>query len=251
MTSNTEPTTGATEAGGVAAGMRAGIPIAIGYLPAAFAFGAAASGIGLGVAEAGALSAFVFSGANQVFLLAAIPAGMAPALIVGLTSAASLRHLLYGLVLRPRIGGTRRQRLIFAAGLTDEVFATALARPADAPPPSGPWLIGLALTAWAAWFTGTLIGAAAGEALRASSTAAGEAMAFALPALFAALVIGAARRAVLVPMLLAAAAAAALIQLGQPDLAIPAGALMALTARRRGASAQPGGDAAQDAGHMP
>ena len=223
-------------------GMRAGLPTAIGYLPAAFAIGAAASGIGLGVAEAGALSAFVFSGANQVFLLAAIPAGMAPALIVGLTSAASLRHLLYGLVLRPRIGGTLRQRLIFAAGLTDEVFATALARPADAPRPSGPWLIGLALTAWAAWFTGTLIGTVAGEALRASSEAAGAAMSFALPALFAALVIGAARRAVLLPMALALLAAGALILLGQPDLAIPAGALMAFTARREGSVPAAGDD---------
>ena len=50
------------------------MPIALGYLPAAFAFGAAATGIGLGVAEVGAMSAIVFSGANQAFLLAAIPA---------------------------------------------------------------------------------------------------------------------------------------------------------------------------------
>lgn len=221
------------ETGSFAQGMRAALPIAIGYLPAAFAFGAAASGIGLSVAAAGSLSAFVFSGANQVFLLAAIPAGMAPALIVALASAASLRHLLYALVLRPRIGGTRSQRLIFAAGLTDEVFATALARPADAPRPSGPWLIGLAFAAWAAWLSGTLIGAAAGQALSASSAAAGAAMAFALPALFMALAVGSVRRAVLLPMALAAGAAAALIALGQPDLAIPAGALMALTARRR------------------
>ena len=48
------------------------MPIALGYLPAAFAFGAAATGIGLGVAEVGAMSAIVFSGANQAFLLAAI-----------------------------------------------------------------------------------------------------------------------------------------------------------------------------------
>ena len=44
------------------------MPIALGYLPAAFAFGAAATGIGLGVAEVGAMSAIVFSGANQAFL---------------------------------------------------------------------------------------------------------------------------------------------------------------------------------------
>lgn len=232
---------------GLAAGIRAALPIAIGYLPAAFAFGAAASGIGLGVGESGAVSALVFSGANQVFLLAAIPAGMAPVVIVALATAASLRHLLYGLVLAPRIGGSTRQRLLFAFGLTDEVFATALARPAGAPRPSGPWLIGLGLSAWAAWLTGTLAGAAMGEALRRSSAAAGEAMGFALPALFAALVLGAARREVAVPMAAAAAAAVALILIGQPDLAIPAGAALAFTARKR--AAPPAATDAQD--HMP
>src|SRR5690606_38809120 len=81
----------------IAAGMRAGLPVALGYLPAAFAFGAAASAIGLSAPEVGAMSAIVFSGANQAFLLAAIPAGMPVVLMVALTAAASLRHLLYGL----------------------------------------------------------------------------------------------------------------------------------------------------------
>lgn len=233
MTQDVRPPPSAPAREGFLAGLRAALPIAIGYLPAAFAFGAAATGIGLTAAESGALSALVFSGANQVFLVAAIPAGMAPVMIVLLTGAASLRHLLYGLVLAPRIGGSLGQRLVFAFGLTDEVFATALARPVGAPRPSGAWLIGLALAAWAASFGGTVAGAIMGDALRRSSTAAAEAMSFALPALFAALVLGAARRAVLAPMLLAAGAAVALILLGQPDLAIPAGAAMALTARRR------------------
>ncbi|HHY03179.1 MAG TPA: AzlC family ABC transporter permease, partial [Paracoccus sp.] len=134
----------------IAAGMRAGLPVALGYLPAAFAFGAAASAIGLSAPEVGAMSAIVFSGANQAFLLAAIPAGMPVVLMVALTAAASLRHLLYGLVLRDRIGGSRPQRAAFAYGLTDEVFATALAASTGdhgKARPGGRWLIGLALTA--------------------------------------------------------------------------------------------------------
>lgn len=231
---------------GLAAGVRAAAPVAVGYLPAAFAFGAAAAGIGFSFAEAGLLSALVFSGANQVFLLAAIPAAMPPFTIMALATAASLRHLLYGLVLAPRVGGTRAQRLIFAFGLTDEVFAATLARPADIPKPSGPWLIGLGLTAWAAWVIGTLAGAGLGDALSRSSEAAANAMSFALPALFAALVLGSIRSEVILPMLLAATAAVVLILMGQPDLAIPAGAAMALTARRKAAPAT-----AEQLDHMP
>lgn len=213
------------------AGLRAAIPIAIGYLPAAFAFGAAATGIGLGVAEVGAMSAIVFSGANQAFLLAAIPAGMAIPLMILLTSAASLRHLLYGLVLRGRIAADRTRRAVFALGLTDEVFATALAATANGWRPGGRWLIAVALTAWAAWTGGSIIGAAAGDALRQTSESAAAAMGFALPALFIGLMLGSIRREVAVPVALAAAIAALAVLTGHDKLAIPGGALACLSAR--------------------
>lgn len=218
----------------IAAGMRAGLPVALGYLPAAFAFGAAASAIGLSAPEVGAMSAIVFSGANQAFLLAAIPAGMPVVLMVALTAAASLRHLLYGLVLRDRIGGTRPQRAAFAYGLTDEVFATALAASTGdhgRSRPGGRWLIGLALTAWAAWSLGSIAGAAAGDALRRLSESAAAAMGFALPALFIGLMLGAVRREVAVPVVLAAVIAALAVLSGHAQLAIPGGALACLTAR--------------------
>lgn len=227
--------------------MRAAMPVALGYLPASFAFGAAAAGVGFTTVEAGLLSAFVFSGANQVFLLAAVVAAMAPLAITALAVAASLRHLLYGFVLAPKVGGTYAQRLLFAFGLTDEVFAAAIARPADAVRPSGPWLIALAFSVWGAWLIGTLAGAELGDALNRTSEAAGAAMSFALPALFAALVLGSIRREVLLPMLLAAAAAVALILMGYPDLAIPAGAAMALTARRK----SPAVPRSDELDHMP
>lgn len=215
------------------AGVRAGVPVALGYLPAAFAFGAAASGIGLATPEVGAMSAIVFSGANQAFMLAAIPAGMPVPLMIALTSAASLRHLLYGLVLRGRIGGSRGERAVFAAGLTDEVFATALAASGARRGwrPQGAWLIGLALTAWAAWTFGSVGGAAAGDALRRASASAAAAMGFALPALFIGLMLGALRRSVAGPAALAAAIAAVAVLTGHDKLAIPGGALACLTAR--------------------
>lgn len=216
---------------GLRAGVRAALPVALGYLPAAFAFGAAATGIGLDVAEVGAMSAIVFSGANQAFLLAAIPAGMTVPMMVLLTGAASLRHLLYGLVLRDRVGGSRPERAVFAFGLTDEVFATALSESGRGHRPQGPWLIGLALAAWAAWTGGSIAGAAAGDALRAFSGSAAAAMGFALPALFIGLMLGSVRRAVAVPVALAAGIAALAVLTGHDKLAIPGGALACLAAR--------------------
>lgn len=215
---------------GFRAGLRAGLPIALGYLPAAFAFGAAATGVGLGVGEVGAMSAIVFSGASQAFLLAAIPNGMPIAMMILLTGAASLRHLLYGYVLRDRIGGSRPERAVFAIGLSDEVFATALAAVRNWRP-GGRWLIGLGLTAWAAWAGGSVIGAALGDAVRAASESASAAMSFALPALFIGLVLGSVRREVAVPVALAAAIATLAVLTGNEKLAIPGGALACVTAR--------------------
>ena len=152
-------------ASGALGGLRAGFPVMLGYFPVAFAFGASAAAIGITIGQASSISALMYSGANQAFLLAAIPAGMAIPLMILLTSAASLRHLLYGLVLRSRIAADRTRRAVFALGLTDEVFATALAATANGWQPGGRWLIAVALTAWAAWTGGSIIGAAAGDAL--------------------------------------------------------------------------------------
>ena len=125
---------------------------------------------------------------------------------------------------RDRIGGTRPQRAAFAYGLTDEVFATALAASTGdhgRNRPGGRWLIGLALTAWAAWALGSVAGAAAGDALRRLSESAAAAMGFALPALFIGLMLGAVRREVAVPVVLAAAIAALAVLSGHSQLAIP------------------------------
>lgn len=211
-------------------GLRAGLPVALGYLPVAFAFGAAASAVRISAGEATGISALMYSGANQAFLLTAIATGMPVMLIILLGAAASLRHVLYGLVLRRRIGGGLRARLFFGYGLTDEVFATALNKTADGSRPSGPWLTGLAFAAWSSWVFGTTLGGVAGGALRAANAEFAEALEFALPALFLGLVWVSVSRAMLLPMALAGGLASACILAGAPQMAIPAGALAALVA---------------------
>lgn len=220
-------------ASGALAGLRAGFPVMLGYFPVAFAFGASAAAIGITSGQAAGISAVMYSGANQAFLIGAIATGMPVALIVLIGVALSLRHILYGIVLRRRIGGGPGSLTFFGYGLTDEVFATALSRTADGTRPSGAWLAGLAFAAWSSWITGTLAGALAGGALRAANAGLADALEFALPALLLGLVWVSVSRRMLALMLLAGGLAASCILLGAPQLAIPAGALAAFLAGRR------------------
>ena len=215
------------------AGLRAGFPVMLGYFPVAFAFGASAAALGIAAGEAAGISAVMYSGANQAFLLSAVATGLPVAMIVLIGVALSLRHLLYGIVLRRRVDGGPRTLAFFGYGLTDEVFATALNRTADGTRPSGPWLAGLAFAAWSSWIIGTLAGGVAGGALRVANVGLADALEFALPALFLGLVWVSVSRRMLALMLLAGGLAASCILLGAPQLAIPAGALAALLAGRR------------------
>lgn len=216
-------------------GVRAAVPIVLAYIPVAFALGAAASGMGLTPTESAALSGIMFSGANQALFLSSVGAGVPAALVVALCVAASLRHLLYGFVLRDRIGAGNALRAVFAYGLTDEVFAAATAASQrDGMRLCGPWLLGLSLTALASWIAGTAVGSLAGEAMRAADDNVAGALEFALPALFLGLVWSAASRAIVLPMVCAGGLAAAFVGLGLVELAIPAGGLAVLLAPNRG-----------------
>jgi 4-azaleucine resistance transporter AzlC len=208
------------------AGVRAALPIAIAYLPVAFALGAASSQLGFSVAESAIWSLMMFSGANQALMLSSIASGVPLIILAFLCIAASLRHALYGIALRDRIDARSASRAVFAYGLTDEVFATACAvderkrHVLDAS-----WLLGLAMTALFVWISGTALGNAAADSLQAHSLKLNETLDFALPALFFALAYSVARRSTIVPMAGAAAIAVGMVALGRPELAIPVGAL--------------------------
>lgn len=213
-------------------GMRTAFPIALAYLPVAFAIGAAASGLGAGPLDATVMSALMYSGANQVFFISSLATGVPTLAVIALCVLLSLRHLLYGLVLRDRLGGSAPAKAAFAYGLTDEVFATALNRAGKhGNRPQGPWIIGLALVPWLTWVLGTLAGTLAGDGLSKLDAHFASALQFALPALFLGLLWSAVRPAVVVPMLLAGVIAGVMLWLGYPQLAIPAGGLAALAVR--------------------
>ena len=172
-------------------GLLASLPIVMGYFPISFSFGVAATRAGFTGLEATALSLIIYAGASQFLALALLSSG-APVLVAAFTLIAmNLRHLLYGPALMREAGdgaGTRHA-WAWAWGLTDEVFGQALGALSRGQRFSEPYMFGLGLAAYAAWVTGTVVGAYAGAGALEGWPALNAGLGFMLPALFLALLL--------------------------------------------------------------
>ncbi len=211
-----------------ASGARAALPIAAAYVPVALALGAVSSQLGFSPLEGALWSMAMFSGANQALLLSSLVAGTPLIVVALLCAAASLRHVLYGIVLGSRIPEEPHAKLLFGYGLTDEVFATVVGSDGNASLKlPAHWLIGLSLTALAVWVVSTGVGNAVGDMLAEASPKVQGALNFALPALFLALVWSTTTRKTLAQMVIASSIAIGFVSFGRPELAIPAGAVAA------------------------
>ena len=180
---------GTLERRGFGQGLSASVPVVIGYVPAAVAFGVAARGAGLDTTEALLMSLVVYSGASQFAIVGLLASGV-PWLVTAATALVlGLRHVIYGPSLAPHLRGLTPGRSALAAfGLTDEVFAVAASSLPRRPAGLG-WMLGLELGAYASWALGSLLGAAAGAALVEAFPILAPALSFALPALFVALLV--------------------------------------------------------------
>ena len=162
-------------------GMRAALPVVLGYLAIGFAAGAVGAAEGLSPLEIVLLSLLLFAGSAQ-FVFADLYAGPPTALISAIFLI-NFRHFLYSASLSRKL---RRLPLWarFAAGaqLTDETFSVASAL-LKTPPVRARWMISLNMTSYSAWCLGNL-----GGALAAGGVAFAGAE-FALAAMFAALLM--------------------------------------------------------------
>ncbi|MBA4116686.1 MAG: AzlC family ABC transporter permease, partial [Rubrobacter sp.] len=202
---------------GAADGLRTSVPIVVGYLPAAVAFGVAARGAGLSTVETVAMSLIVFSGASQFALAGLVAAGTSWLVMAAIGLVLGVRHILYGPSLAPLLGRMGAGRAATAAfGLTDEVFAVAstkLQRQWASGTKFG-WILGLGAGAYVSWGVGTWIGADVGTSIIGALPSLAPALSFALPALFVALLVslvksaGEAHQGVLGPVFGAVLAAA-------------------------------------------
>lgn len=203
----------------------ASLPIVTGYLPIAFAFGMAGVVNGLPGSLVVAMSAFIFAGGSQFVLLAAIHAGTAWYLVVGLCALMDIRHLLYGAVMVRQLPAGLRKQLLAAFTLTDEVFATALIRMPEVIMASrSNWLGWLGIFSYISWVVGTILGAVAGMQLSKAVPLLADAMPFALPALFVVLVQESFRPEHRMPVIVSVVVAGVLYLQGLTALALIVGA---------------------------
>ena len=172
-------------------GLKTSLPIMAGYLPVGFAFGVAAESVQVETAYALFTSLFIYAGASQFALVGLLKDGVPLLTAAIITVGLNIRHFLYG----PGISGETEefkfpQRLLTAFGLTDEVFSVAFSRIREIPLESRFWwLFGLEVGAYSCWACSTVAGSIGGKTLLNYNSLLGQALSFALPALFFSLLL--------------------------------------------------------------
>lgn len=209
-------------------GVQDALPIVVGYVPVAMAFGISGSSMGLKASEISLTSLIVYSGAGQFFILAAMKIATPWLMIVALITLLNMRHLFYGPIISHYLPESLKQRLAMAFLLTDEVFATSFHRLKHlSMSERSAWYWGLGLTAWMSWVGGTLLGLFTGEQLLAHYPLLEQVLRFSLPALFIVLTLMSVHRSMLLALIAAAVISLLVTFAGYPSLAIFAGAFSA------------------------
>lgn len=171
-------------------GVISGIPICLGYLSVAFAFGIFAVESGLSVAEALFMSMANVTSAGQLAAVPVITSGGSVAELLVSQAVINMRYALMSVSLSQKLQDNVSlfDRFIISFMNTDEVFGVAAGRSGKV---GRRFLYGLILTPYIGWSAGTLIGAAAGAVLPESVT---SALGIAIYAMFLAIVIPPAKK---------------------------------------------------------
>src|SRR5699024_5460002 len=142
-------------------GLYAGLPVAIGYVPIAIAYGALGVASGLTWWHTVLMSLPVFAGASQFMAGGMLAAGAGAVQIVISTFVLTFRYLCMSLSLFDRLRSFPvSKRVAVALGVTDETFAVLVVRAEDKQyKPTPRFVAGTMLTAYLAWVGGSVIGA--------------------------------------------------------------------------------------------
>jgi 4-azaleucine resistance transporter AzlC len=170
-------------------GMKAGISIAIGYLPIAITFGLLGKSTGLTFFETVAMSVFVFAGAAQYIALSMIAVGTTGIEIVLTTFIVNIRHLLMSMSINEKSSkDPLLSKLLYSFGITDETFTVAMTQKDQI---SKGFMFGLITISYGSWVINTGVGFIIGANLPQVLQ---ESMAIALFAMFIGLLVPAARK---------------------------------------------------------
>jgi 4-azaleucine resistance transporter AzlC len=162
-------------------GARAGLPVVLGYLGIGLAAGVVERAAGMSYAEVLLISTVLYAGSAQFVVTSMLTLASPAAAIVLTVFFLNLRHLLLSAALAPALRHVPAwKNALLGLQLTDETFVIAAGRPVLSPA----WMAGLNLSAWTAWALANLAGAAL-----SSSVGDTRVLAFALPCMFAGLLI--------------------------------------------------------------
>jgi len=167
-------------------GCRLGLPILLGYAPVGAAFGVLARATGFSTWQAVLCSATALAGAGQFIALSLLGSGATAVSTLIATTVVNLRYVLFATTLSSEMPKTRLPLLTWLGfTLTDETFAVNIAdiRQKAASPHS---MAGVGFVSWIGWVGGTLAGAAAAASIGDPGR---FGVAFAMPAMFAALFV--------------------------------------------------------------
>jgi 4-azaleucine resistance transporter AzlC len=177
-------------------GITKGIPIVMGYIPVAIAFGVLSKTIGISMLETFLFSAFVFAGASQFMALNLIALGVGAGEIILATFLVNFRHFIMSASLVTKISKDLKKYFpLMAFWNTDEVFSVLSFEKKEL---TKEFILGVQFSAYAAWVLGSLVGYVLGgimpEILSAS-------MGISLYALFVAILVPEIRKSLKVGIL--------------------------------------------------
>lgn len=169
-------------------GFTVGLPIVIGYLPIALAYGVLAKQSGMTLFELTLMSVMVFAGASQFMGANMIAVGASAIEIVVATFVLNFRHFVMGLsfmnILKPL---SLRVKIPLSFGLTDESFAVSALHPEKAKERYGHlFYITIFITAYLSWVIGSFLGGLIGDIIPEGLS---QSMGIALYAMFIGLLI--------------------------------------------------------------
>lgn len=177
-------------------GLRAGLPVGLGYFSVSFAFGVAAVQSGLSVLQAVLISLTNLTSAGQLAGLSVIAAAGTLIEMAATQFVINLRYALMSISLSQKLDRsvTLWDRLVLSFGVTDENFAIAVNRDR---PVTALYFYGLMTLPILCWTGGTFFGAAAGEILPPSVL---SALGVAIYGMFVAIVLPVAKKSLAVAL---------------------------------------------------
>ncbi|MFD1422137.1 AzlC family ABC transporter permease [Laceyella tengchongensis] len=169
-------------------GIQVALPIAVGYIPIAIAFGVMARQVELSLWDTALMSMLVYAGASQFMAVNMLATGAGGLEIILATLVINLRHVVMGLSLMNLLKGVRPAwKGALSLGVTDESFAVATLSGRNHPV----FLAGIMVSAYLAWVGGTLLGGMLHQFIPPDI---GNSMSIALYAMFISLLIPEMRR---------------------------------------------------------